>query len=294
MKHDLTFRYNLLAVALVFLAFWQTLLAGFITTSALMTAFSVLSPLVFLGLPLFVYPAIAAKADGKKYAAAFAECYTVKKCRGGALIFGAAAGIAGYFAYLYLYSAAVCLHEYAAEQITLFGAFSADGTYALVVLTQGVFAAAAAELMFRGGSRYSGVLGLIVPVLFGMTLGYDVDVWLKWLAVGAIGITLTRRTGSVLPAVLSSVLFSVLGMTLGNFADLPFTFRLVTSVETALYYGLMSVALGALALGGCVALCMAARGGEKREKEKLSKDDVITLVCTVVMYALLFTVYQFI
>lgn len=288
MKGDKAVRYNLFVVSLIFLGFGCRLISLRIEAPTVLFFFSLLAPSAALLLFVFAYPLVCVRSEGgESFKARFADCYTVKKCGLGNLLLSVIAGFFAYIFYAYAYSGAVCFYEYATGRVIVYTAsFSFHWLRAAVWLLQGVLVPALTELVFRGaGSAVYGEsrLKFIAPVLFGLFMSFSADGRIKWLAAGIFALAAVRRSGSVLPAVVLSVLFSLLEQTVGNIFVLPFSFKAVSSAETALYYAFISAAAGIFALGAAtLCIMLMDRGTEGiRKRRKLSADGRITAAAVV-------------
>lgn len=301
MKGDKAVRYNLFVVSLIFFNFWSRLLSLRIknTTAAFWVA--LLAPSAALLIPVLVYPFACLKPDGRRgFGTRFSECYTMKKCGVKNLFLSVFIGIFAYIFYIYTYSSAVCFYEYAAKTVSVYTySVSFDWRLTAVWALQGVLVPFLTELAFRGaGNAVYGEtrLKFVAPVLFGLFMSFSADGWTKGLIAGIFAVAVLSRSESVWSSVVISVLFSLLHYTIGNFFIFPFSFQTVSSVETALFFGFVSMAVAIFALGAATlgVMSMSRRAETKKGKIqkntrlfRLSADGRITAGAVVVVYSVL-------
>lgn len=201
------------------------------------------------------------------------------------------AGVLFWFFAAFFSDGIVSVFEAATERISLFpGPVLPDGgEYAAALVLKGVLLPAGAAFFYFGiGRGFYGETkgGTAMLVLYATFVEFSAESVIVFAAVNALCARLTKKSDSAIPAAIASVVFSLCNLTVPFFATLPFSCRLVTTVETAAYYGPVSVGIGLLFLAAVV-LLLGFYGKEEKSEKKAGSEDKFVFFGACVLYFVL-------
>lgn len=212
------------------------------------------------------------KENGKRegYFRSLFRSHGFRKPRALDVVFATLAAVLIYFFTAFCYSGAIGFYEAVSGQIAIFGSSSVGdaGTAILSVLLKGIlFPCFAAMFYFGKGGTFFGnkKFGTVMLVLYASLIEFSADGVFVLLAVNVFLGMLERKTESASLPVIAFVAYSFCGVSVSLAGTLPYSYTLITSVETAWYYASLSFGIGLVCLAAAVMAVGCVKTQGKRE-----------------------------
>lgn len=290
MKGSKSLLFGLESVALVFLCFMLFFLETRFGNSYL---FLTIKVVVFAA--LFFIPSFFREEDGIKegYFRSLLRSHNVCKTSVNHILLSVLSAGLLYFFSAFCYSGVIGFYEAITEQIVIFGSSSAigGGTAVLTVALKGILLPLFVSAFYfgRGGNLYGNKkYGTFALILFATFTEFSLDGVFVLLAVNIfLGIT-ERKTNSAIVPVAAYIAYSLCGVIVSLTGALPYSYTLITSVETAWYFSAISFGIGLIFLAASIFVAAFVRAdGGSESKESASKEELFVFFGACVLYLIL-------
>lgn len=271
MKWTKSLIFGLESFALVFVCFML-----FFLENRFGNAYLFLAIKIFVFVALFFVPSLFCKKENreqKNYVKGLLNSNNVKKTSYVNVALSALAAGLLYFFSAFCYSGVIGFYEAITEQIVVFASSVAidAGTVILSVLLKGILLPIFVSSFYYGcgGKLYRDKkYGTFALILFATFTEFSIDGVLVLLCLNILlGIT-ESKTNSAIAPIIAYVVYSLCGVIVSLAGGLPYSYMLITSVETAWYYSAISFGIGLI----CLAASIVAASFIKPEVTNVKKN----------------------
>ncbi len=210
------------------------------------------------------------------------------------IVCGILSGITFYFFAAFCYSGIVSLYEGYTGKITIFTSSvkpSAGEIVAAISLKGCLLPITIAAFYYGALGRYfeDKKLGVLTVALYATFCEFSLESAAVMLLLNVLASTSMRKCGYKTIIPLSVILvYSLLNVIFPLITALPFSYTLVTSPETAKYYGFVSAGIGLLFLAATVLIHSLLKGdNDEKPLLKSTSDDRLSFFGTAALYVVL-------
>lgn len=214
-------------------------------------------------------------------------------------LFALSAGLL-YFFSAFCYSGVIGLYEAVTEQIVVFGSSSAvnAGTIAISVLLKGILLPVFVSSFYYGcgGKLYRNKkYGTVALILFATFTEFSIDGVLVLLCLNILLGIIESKTNSAIVPMIAYTVYSLCGVIVSFAGELPYSYKLITSVETAWYYSAISFGIGLICLAASIVTASFVKPEVTNVKKEVASGEekfvffgacVLYLVLTIAIYAI--------
>lgn len=294
MKLTQSLLFALVSVGLVFVCFILFFLETLFGNPCLFLA---IKTAIFAAL-CFVLPVIGQKKVQEKqtYGKLLLRSHNIVKTDVLNVALSALAAVLLYFFAAFCYSGVICFYEAVTEKIAIFGSSvaSSAGAVILSLSLKGILLPLFVSAFYFGkGGKLFGKkqYGMPIVVLFATFIDFSLDGVLILFAINILLAAIEKKTQSATSSIIAYVAYSLCGAIVSLIGTLPYSYMLVSSVETAWYYSTISFGIGLIFLAASIFVLdfvkVKTQAEEKREVIKLSGEEKCVFCGTCVLYLIL-------